>query len=240
MRLSYDTLPGPPFEVWTARNDRPASRALLEVPMSQPSVNLLPAALRRRLTIRRGLRQWAVGWSVVGLFALGCWGVVWSETRQLRADVVKAELSCGGVCRMQTIGRGYDQQIKSLTAKKNELKAMADNSAGLKTLAVVSAAAKVTGSGVVVDEYVYRESVVNTGSDQTGALRRVDLDIAGVAESDRAVGRFVAQLQKTEVFESVILQSIRGAGGAGLSAGRRVFRLKCTLFIAKAQEATVL
>lgn len=207
--------------------------------MSQQSVNLLPAALRRRLTIRRGLRQWGVGWGVVGLFALGCWGVVWSETRQLKADVVQTELSCGGVCRMQTIGRGYDQRIKSLTSKKGSLQAMADNSAGLKTLAVVSSAAKSIGSVVVVDEYVYRETAVDTGADQTRSLRRVDLDIAGIAESDRIVGRFVAQLKQTKVFESVVLEQIRGAGGTGLAAERRMFRLKCTLFIADAQEATI-
>lgn len=191
------------------------------------TINLLPATLRRRLAVRRGLRQWAVRWGLVALFAIGTWAVAWSETRKLQADVDASELDSGGIRRLKNIGQTFDDQITRLEAKRRTLLAVADNRAALATLAVVGRAAKDVGGSVQIDDFSYRESRTSTGGSRTLNARRITVDLAGVAENYSAVGRFVAALEKSGVFARVHLQSSRDtAAGAGK---RRHFRLQCLL-----------
>jgi Tfp pilus assembly protein PilN len=193
-------------------------------------VNLLPERLQQRQIVRRHAARWAVAWVVCLLVGPGTYFVQRSEALSLRTEAEVAEAEHAEIQAALRNGDAIQAKIKALQEQQRQFDSLPNGHVPLSLLQLLGRSARTTAGQLRLETIGIRE-VAETDE----AMTRVTVDIEGSALSDQSIGRFVAALRKSGVFESVVLKSSHGAESAKQPSRR--FRLQCVFFTSQKAPA---
>lgn len=174
------------------------------------SVNLVPVAFRRRLLLRRRLRQWAIVW-ILAIFALAsaCAAeYAWILHQQrILADL---QTQCDPLRQIDQATQHTQQQLEELRSRESLFAALQRHDRPVQLLGLVGVAAYGTSHDIHIDEFrmtTSHSSGPAGRSENSFPTEKRLLHLAGRGVDALAVARFVSHLRETEAFESVMLRS---------------------------------
>ncbi len=183
----------------------------------KPSVNLVPVAYRRRLLVRRRLRQWVIVWVLAGT-AMGTAGVSeYGRLQRQRETLARLEERCRPLRETEQDTQRIQQQLAVLGDRESLLAKLARSNPPAQLIGLVGLAAHGEEHLIRIGEFHLRTTtsrVMREERDEQGQVKRVPADIEkrqlalhGLGVDGMAVARFVSQLRQTGAFDSVMLKS---------------------------------
>ena len=199
------------------------------------SINLVPYSFRRRLLIRRRLRQWTVAWVLAacgaGSVSLEDYGLV--LTRQHRLS--QLEQKCEPLRLQERASVKMQEELDRLYDRESLLAKLERSDQPAQLIGIIGQAA--TGERrevhignfelVPISQMVTEQKVDSNGQTRSISreIVRMQLQLDGLGLDDLAVAGFVAQLREAGVFQSVNLRS--SVDARGLSPDVRQFQVVC-------------
>lgn len=187
-------------------------------------VNLLPESLQKRWEWQRQLMSWCVVWCLTAAL-LWLWHNVWQQQLDAKNAIVTQDE------RQVTAIAQATQRISELQRQAGLDRGLVENAQWLELtevplslLQTIIECCQRQGRGIQLDSL--RIDELGTATLQDGLVQpvRKQIIIAGLADSDPRATSLVLSLQDSQLFESVELLSIQGAGGAGQ---HRTFSIRC-------------
>lgn len=202
--------------------------------------NLLPIAWQRRMIINRRLSQWASLWIVTSILAGGaCAGKYWVYMRNLRSfEQVQTTVVPLQQIALET--QELQRKFSQLEGRESLLATLDSSEHPFQLLGIVSQSAANSSGKVQVNDlslktvrYDFqsnlqlprnirsqgnRSRTINVQGNNTHnpEPEKVALQLIGTASDDIAVTRFVNQLRKYNVFDSVVLVSSQSTSKGSL------------------------
>lgn len=177
-------------------------------------VNLLPAAVARQQLVRRRVLQWAPLWIVTFAICAACCGWQWLELTTAQSQLAELE-------RREAPARQLIQQVGTVRSRLNELQQRESllntlHSTGrpLQLIGIISQGAELASGDLLVERFSLDATSGTAGSgsktrnDEAATVAKwMELNLEGSTTSDLTVASFVAAIEESGVFESVVLQS---------------------------------
>lgn len=194
-------------------------------------VNLLPPAVGKRSLVRRRFRQWLPVWIVVVMICgLGC---LWQYSQLLDAQQTHEQLVSKenpSRQRMLAVGR-IRQRLGELQQRESLLNTLHSTGRPLQLLGIIGQGAQLADGALRIEDFQLKAAKsgpsprANAESQSPmSSVEQMVLQLEGTALSDLTVSSFVAALEESAVFDSVVLES--SAASSAEQSGRQ-FKLIC-------------
>lgn len=206
--------------------------------------NLLPVAFRRRMLVRKRLRQWAPAWLIAAAAAAS---LALSGQRSLdaqRAHLSRLELQTAPLEALVRENSQLRARLDGLAGRQSLLAVLEPKLRPVQLLGLVSQCARDAGARVQIRTFALAPApaTASTTPARRGAAPKqpsaappappLRLDLAGVAADDLAIAAFVAALREQGAFRTV---ELRSSGDAAVElrreprpdAGLRAYTIEC-------------
>lgn len=199
------------------------------------SINLIPVTFRRRLLIRRRLREWSVIWILsvcgAGSVSLAEYGIVLSR----RSQLAEIESRCAPLRDKEQATAQMKQELDRLYDRESLLAKLERTDQPAQLIGIIGQATHGERLEVHVGSFELTpvtQTVTHTVVDESGRSKNISvtvekyqLELSGLGLDDLAVAGFVASLRETGIFESVMLQS--SVNAQGMPQDVRRFQVVC-------------
>lgn len=181
--------------------------------------NLLPIAFRRRILVRKRLRQWAPAWLIAAVAAAS---LAFSGQRSLdaqRAHLSRLEQQTAPLGALVRENRQLRARLDELAGRQSLLAVLEPKLRPVQLLGLVSHCAREAGARVQIRTFALAPTASTPSAQpaRRGAAQKqptaapaappLRLDLAGVAADDLAIAAFVAALREQGAFRTVELRS---------------------------------
>ena len=181
--------------------------------------NLLPTAFRRRILIRKRLRQWAPAWLIAAAAAASLAFSGKSSLDAQRAHLSQLEQQTRPLQTLVRENRQLRARLDALAGRQSLLALLEPKLRPVQLLGLVSQCARDAGARVQIRSFALapaptpapttpaRRGAVQKQPAAAPAAPPFRLDLVGVAADDLAIAAFVAALREQGAFRTVELRS---------------------------------
>ncbi|MEO1497071.1 MAG: PilN domain-containing protein [Planctomycetota bacterium] len=190
-------------------------------------LNLAPASIRRRQTLRRLSYAVSTAVTIAGITGATWLLIEWGRGAAMAQNLGRLEAEYAPLARLINEQTHLREQIAKLQAREQLSLRLTTAHAGVPILSSVAQAAAAADGGVYVEDLRYQTQRAQPGrrGGRPAATQRPVVHIEGASRDGLAVARFAEGLRDSGIYAQVSIESSRPASSA--SGAAREFEINC-------------